>query len=445
LRRGKATWVYYEELLGRKWQAYWWSPDSKHVAFLEFDDENVPRYTLVDDIPEDQDQEIVAYPKPGQPNPVVRLGVVAVKGGKIRWADLEEYDPDDLLIPKVAWWPDGKRVFLLTQNRIQTTLDIHGWVFARGSPQRLLLETTEAWVGSRGVTPEFLSDGSFLLSLERDGWRHLYHFSGKGELITRLTSGQWEARKIIHVDEKASRVWFIGTRESHLEELLYRVGLDGTGLEPVTATPGTHKIEFNANGSLFVDRWSALGHPIRVVLRDGDGKQVRTLDTNPVRALEQFHVVPYESLQIVTKDGTPLEATLLRPPDFDPEHRHPVWLTVYGGPHAPRVRNRWPSGFASDQILAAAGIVVLSVDPRTASGKGIRSAWPAYRQLGVRELADLVEVVEWLKSKPWVDPARIGISGGSYGGFMTTYAMTHSKLFAAGIAAAPVTDWRDYD
>jgi dipeptidyl aminopeptidase/acylaminoacyl peptidase len=445
LRRGKATWVYYEELLGRKWQAYWWSPDSKKIAFLEFDDENVPRFTLVDDIPEGQHKEVVAYPKPGQPNPVVRLGVVAVNGGKTRWADLARYDPEDLLIPWVAWWPGNKRVFFLTQNRIQTTLDVHGWVFADGLPERLLHETTEAWVGSRGVMPEFLDDGSFLLPLERDGWRHLYRFSRDGGLIARLTSGEWEARKIVHIDEKSGRVWFTGIRDSHLEESLYRVGFDGTGLERVTASPGTHAIEFDPTGSLFVDRWSALDQPTRVILRDSDGKQVRVLDTNPVRALEEFRVAPYESLQIVTEDGTPLEATMLRPPDFDPERRYPVWLKVYGGPHAPRVRNRWARGFASDQILAAQGVVVLEVDPRTASGKGIRSAWPAWRRLGVRELADLVEVVEWLRSKRWVDPTRIGIGGGSYGGFMTVYAMTHSKLFAAGIAAAPVTDWSDYD
>jgi dipeptidyl aminopeptidase/acylaminoacyl peptidase len=176
-----------------------------------------------------------------------------------------------------------------------------------------------------------------------------------------------------------------------------------------------------------------------------DGAAARTLDTNPVYALEEYRRGAYELVQIRTPDGFLLEGSLLKPPGFDPKKRYPVWLMVYGGPHFPQVHDAWAGGRVHDEMVAQAGFVVFHCDPRSASGKGACATWTAYRRLGVQELKDLETAVTWVTSHPWADAGRVGISGGSYGGFMTLFALTHSKLFAAGVSAAPVTDWRNYD
>jgi dipeptidyl aminopeptidase/acylaminoacyl peptidase len=176
-----------------------------------------------------------------------------------------------------------------------------------------------------------------------------------------------------------------------------------------------------------------------------DGKLARTLDTNPVRTLRQYDFLPWDYVKIKTPDGFTLEGMVLLPPRIDAGKKYPVWVKTYGGPHAPVVKDVWLGGRTLDQALARAGFIVFYVDPRSASGKGAVSTWTAYKQLGVQELKDLETAVKWISRRPYVDPARIGISGGSYGGFMTSFALTHSKVFSAGVATAPVTDWRLYD
>jgi dipeptidyl-peptidase-4 len=172
---------------------------------------------------------------------------------------------------------------------------------------------------------------------------------------------------------------------------------------------------------------------------------VRTLDTNPVYGREEYRLGAYERVQIKTKDGFDLEGSILKPPDFDPALKYPVWFQTYGGPHAPTVVDAWQGGRVSDQALANMGLVVFRCDPRSASGKGACSAWSCYRKLGVQECKDIDESIDWLCKYPWIDRKRVGMSGGSYGGFLTAYCLTHSKKFAAGVASAAVTDWRNYD
>ncbi len=444
LRRGKATWVYFEEVFGRHWKAYWWSPDGRRIAFLEFDDAAVPRFTLVDDVPEAQRTEEAAFPKPGQNNPGVRLGTVEVESARIAWADLDDYPAQERLLTAVRWRDDGAGLCFAVQDRVQTWLDLLCWGADARKPRRLLRETTPAWV-SNDLDLHLLRGGSVLLASERDGWRHLYLFDAAGRLRRRPTEGPWEVRGVEHVDEEGGWVYFRATRDGPLEEHLYRVRLDGSALERLTWEAGTHRVALAPRGALFLDSWSNLSTPPRLALRSvADGTR-RWLDTNPVRALEVYRTSPYERVAIPLEDGGWLEGMVLRPPDFDPRQRYPVWFQTYGGPHAPRVAEQWFRGFPWDQLLAAHGIVVFHADPRSASGKGARSAWRAYRRLGVAELEDIRAAVGWLRRFPWVDSERIGMSGASYGGFMTAYAMTHSELFAAGIAIAPVTDWRDYD
>jgi dipeptidyl-peptidase-4 len=200
------------------------------------------------------------------------------------------------------------------------------------------------------------------------------------------------------------------------------------------------------DGQFYLDSCSTRATAARVALFEAGGARVRTVDSNPMYTLEEYRLGPRERVTIKARDGFELEAELTLPPDLDPSRKYPVWLMTYAGPHMPTISDGWAGGSLGDQALAAEGIVVFRVDPRSASGKGAASAWAAYRRLGVQETEDLKDAVAWLtRARPFVDPARIGIQGHSYGGYITAFAMTHSTLFAAGIAGAPVTDWRDYD
>ena len=252
-------------------------------------------------------------------------------------------------------------------------------------------------------------------------------------------------RSLHRVDEDGGWIYFSGMRDSPIASNLYRVKISGGEPERLTAGPGEHHVDVSPKSNLFIDSSSTLTKPTQVRLYKVDGTLARTLDTNPVYTIDEYvHSTP-ELVQIKTPDGFLLEATVLKPPDFDLKRRYPVWFMTYGGPHAPTISDSWSRSWAQDQFLAQMGFVVFRCDPRSASGKGACSTWTAYRQFGIQELKDIETAITWLCAFPYIDASRIGMSGHSYGGFMTAFAMTHSKLFAAGIAGAPVTDWHDYD
>ncbi len=388
---------------------------------------------MIDHGPTRQNVERAAYPKAGDPIPFVKLGVVPVVGGPVAFVDLQGYSDGSMLLTRAGWMPDGEKLYIYVQDRAQTWLDFCTVAKGGGTPTLLFREKTKAWVDDPGP-PHFLKDGSFLLPSERTGWNHFYHFGKDGKLKRAVTSGAWEARTLHLVDEATGWVYFSGTKDSPIASNLYRVKLDGSGLERLTSGTGDHRVSVSPKGTYFVDHHSDHKSPTRVRLYRTDGKLARTLDTNPVYALEEYDLGELELVRIKTADGFELEASLLKPPDFDPSRRYPVWFTTYGGPHAPVIHDNWLGGRLRDRGLANLGFLVFHADPRSASGKGACSTWTAYRQLGVREMADIETAIRWLNSHSFVDASRVGMSGHSYGGFMTAYALTHSKLFAAGVA-----------
>jgi dipeptidyl-peptidase-4 len=441
---GRADWVYFEEIFNRSRHAFWWSPDSSRIAFLRFDDGPVRKFTIAHPTDYRASAEVTPYPKAGAANPLASLGLVTVAGGTPQFVDLSNYSETSSLLVRTGWLPDSQSAYFYVQDRAQTWLDVCTVGRDGGEPKCLFRETTKAWVNDPGE-PKFLKDGSFLLASERTGWKHFYHFAKDGTLVRPITSGDWEARTLHVIDEENGWVYFSGTRDSHLGENLYRVQLDGTKLERLTPGDGSHRANVDPQGKQFIDACSDSQTPTQVRLFDCNGKLVRTLDTNPVYALEEYRRGKFEHVKIPTSDGATLEGSLLLPPDRDPGKKYPVWFMTYGGPHAPTIGDSWGTGRVRDEMLAQMGFVVFRADPRSASGKGECSTWTAYRQMGIPELKDIETAIEWLKKKEYVDGERIGMSGHSYGGFMTAFAMTHSKLFAAGIAGAPVTDWRNYD
>jgi len=450
---GRLDWVYEEELYGRgNNRGYWWSPDSSALAFLQLNETPVPEFTLVDHIPYHVGVETWDYPKAGDPNPIVKLGLVNVAAGTVTWADTSKYGSSDFLIVNVAWHPDSRSVLYQIQNREQSWLDLNVADRASGSARTVLRETSKTWVncGNEGcldddANPIWLRDGSFLWFSERNGWRHLYQYKLDGTLVRVVTSGKWEVREVHGLDEARGWIYFSGTARSPIGLDVYRIQVDGTGLQRVSDTAGMHAANFSRGFSYYIDRWSDVRTPPQTRMHQADGRELRVLDENRVAALGEYRLSKPEFLQVKTRDGFVMEAMMIKPPDFDPGRKYPVYQFVYGGPHSQTVFNRWSAEHMFLQLLAQQGIIAWECDNRTASGKGAESTWPVFKGFGESELRDVEDCLNWLKQQPYIDSNRIGIHGWSYGGFLTSYALTHSTLFTMGIAGGTVSDWRNYD
>jgi dipeptidyl-peptidase 4 len=447
---GKLDWLYQEEIYGRgNFKGFWWSPDSSRVAFLQLDERPVPEYTVTDHIPYRPALEVTAYPKVGDPNPGVRLGIVSADGGAVVWTDASRYAGSEILIVEVSWTPDSRHIEHQVQDRAQTWLDMNLADTNTGRTRTLLRETTKAWVNNLG-SPVWLQDGSFLWLSERTGFKHVYRYrdngNGQATLLGAVTSGRWDVKQFHGVDESKGLVYFSSPEPSALDVQVYRIGLDGANRTRLSTSAGTHQVTFNAARTRYLDRWTDVTTPTQVRLHAADGAELRVIDGNPVASLRDYRLTRPEFLQVKTRDGGSMDAMMIKPPDFDPARRYPVYQFTYAGPGASQVTNSWKGqDFMFYQLLAQSGVVVWVLDNRSASQRGVEAQWPVYGRLGEYELQDLEDGITWLKQQPYIDASRIVLSGWSYGGFMTAYALTHSTSWSAGVVGAPVTDLRDYD
>ncbi len=443
---GELDWVYQEEIYGRgNFKAYWWSPDSTRIAHLWLDESEVISFTVVDHLPVRQELEVTAYPKAGDPNPKVGLGVISVADGSRKAVDISDYQSVQPLIVRVGWMPDSSRVVYQVQNREQTWLDLLTAEPATGRSQKLFRETSPAWVEVLGE-PRWLKDGSFLWVSDRSSSRHIYRVSADAKQATPITSGSWDVQDLEGIDEENGWAYFTATRDSPVASHVYRVQFDGSKLQRLTERSGNHAASFDESFRYFFESSSDAHTPPQTWLCRADGQRVRSIEPNQVDHLRHYRLNRPEFLQVKTRDGFTLEAMLIKPPDFDPKKKYPVLCYQYSGPQAPVVRDRWGGPtYLWHQMLAQKGYIIWMCDNRSASTKGIAAAYPIHRNMGQHELEDIEDGLTWLKSQPWIDAGRIGIWGWSYGGYMTSYALTHSKSFKLGIAGAPVTDWANYD
>jgi len=467
---GYLVWVYEEELYGRgNNRGYWWSNDSKYIAFLRLDDSKVPPFVLANDVPTDQLVENTRYPQAGDPNPLVQLGIADVNkrsilpnparipkvgekipssiariGDAVKWVDLKKYTPEDLLIARVAWSPDSSTVLFQALNREQTFLDLNAG-YLDGTVRNALQEKTQAWV-EVSDNPTFLErDGTFIWQSAKTGWNHLYQYDGNGKLMKQITNGEWEVRNFYGADANGW-LYFSASKDSPIADNVYRVSVDGGEVQRLTQGEGTHGATFNSTFTHFVHSHSDVNAPARTYLRKADGSLERTVSENKVPVLAQYKLGKPEYMKVKTRDGFEMEAVMIKPPDFDPSKKYPVLQYTYAGPHSQTVRNSWGGNrYMWHQMLAQKGYIIWSCDNRTASGKGQVSTWPVYKNMGPLELRDIEDGLSYLKTLPYVDADRIGIWGWSYGGFMTSYALTHSKTFKMGIAGGTVSDWALYD
>jgi len=451
--KGQLDWVYPEELDCQT--AYWWSPDSSKIAYYEMDERPVTRYPIMDMSSPTGAMDYTRYPQAGEANPIVHVGVVPVGGGDTKWMDSGA--DTNVYLPRVEWLPDSKTVAIERLNRAQKQLDLLFANAQSGSSKAVLTDTDQYWINV-GEAPYFFTDGkSFLWSSERTGYRHYYLYDISGKLIKPVTSGDWEiggsagfgpqATNPHAVDEKNGYLYFSSNKDEIPGLQIFRVSLKDRAVEQLSKGAGTHDPSFSPNGSAYVDIFSDANTPPCEDLYRADGTRVAAIVDNNLGELVDYRLSPVQFLTVPAKDGTPLYAEMIKPPDFNPSKRYPVLIDVYGGPDVQNVVNGWAGGiYLLDEMLAEKGYIVFSLDNRGSSGRGHVFETPIYHHLGRIELQDQLAGVAYLKSQPYVDASRIGIWGWSYGGYMTLNALFNAPgVFKMGVSVAPVTDWHLYD
>jgi dipeptidyl-peptidase-4 len=441
---GWASWVYYEEILGRgsRFRAFWWSPDSRRIAFLRFDDSPVPTFSLFSAQGVHGRLETERYPKAGDPNPYVKLGIVPPTGGKVIWADIEE--KADHYVAWPFWFKDSSRLTVQWMNRDQNDIKIYVVDPENGKKTELYEETQTAWVEFFEDLYFFQDKSGFLLRSDVDGWRHLYLFDLEGNLKKRLTQGDWSVTDISLVDEQNKRVFFQARKGQTTETHLFLVNLDGTGLKRITQKPGSHRGKVSSQGTFVIDRFSSFDIPSRQDLLRSDGTFIRNIEDSRTSAVDEYNLGHKELFTVPTEDGKILPACWILPPDFDKNKIYPVLFSIYGGPGSIDVSNSYPR--LDHLYLSQEGIIIFSIDHRGSGHFGKKGMALMHRNLGKWEMADLIQGVKWLRAKPFVDKARIGITGGSYGGYTTCMALTFgADYFTHGWAGSSVTDWHLYD
>ena len=443
LHDGELDWVYPEELDLET--AYWWAPDSSKIAFLQLDEHAVQKYPLVNELSYTRSVTEEQFPAAGSPNPVARVGVVDIRGGDVRWMDTGS-DPS-VLLARVAWLPDSRRVAIERLNRVQNHLELLFAEASDGKCQTVLTEQDKYWINLNDDLHFFADGRRFLWASERSGFRHLYLYDISGKQIAQLTHGDWEIEDRVMVDEPAQTVYFTSTKNSPIERQLYSLALSGAEPMELTHDHGTHEVSVAPDGRHFLDTYSTAIKPPQQRLYNADGGLVATLEENKVPELEKYHLQPIEFFTVPGADGTPLDAAMIKPPGFDPTHRYPVIVHLYGGPHGQEVRDEWQgSNLLWHELMAEKGFVIFVLDNRGTAARGHKFETPIYHRFGKVELEDQLAGVKWLSNQPYIDRSRVGIWGWSFGGYMTCVAMLRGGgIFKAGFAGAPVTDWRRYD
>jgi dipeptidyl-peptidase 4 len=450
--KAKLDWVYPEELSSRT--AYWWSPDSTRIAYFEMDERPVTKYAIYDMSSDVGGITITRYPQAGEPNPIVRVGVIPVGGGETKWMDTGT--DTNVYLARVNWLPNAKQISIERLNRAQTRLDLLLCDAATGASKSILTEEDPYWIN---VSDDlyFFSDGQrFLWSSERSDSRLIYLYDIGGKLLKQVTAGDWNvtstegfgprATNGLIVDEARGDIFFHSDKGNAVETQLYRVSLGDATVKQITQGAGVHEAVFAPDASAYVELSSTAETPPQQSLHRADGKLVATLVENKVPELEEYHLPRVEFTTIKTGDGATLYASMIKPPDFDSAKKYPVLVEVYGGPGAQSVKDQWDPGRFWSKLMAQRGYIVWSLDNRGSLGRGHKFESPIYHHFGKLELDDQVAGVNYLKSLPYVDAKRIGVWGWSYGGYMTLQALFHaSDVFKTGVAVAPVTDWHLYD
>lgn len=445
---GEVDWIYEEELNVRS--NYFWSPDSKQIAYLQMNESQVPEYPLVDWIPIHPTVYEQRYPQPGDPNPSVRVGVVGTSGGATRWLRIPLQAGDDY-IPRFGW-VNSHVVWVETLSRSQQHMDIWFADTHTGAIQLVLAQSEPKYFNTT-YDVRFIGGDQFLILSWRDGHTHIYRYmfsaanplSGPARLADQLESGNYEVQTIADVDPGSGVVWYVSDQGHPRQEQIWAVQLDSTNRHQISQSPGVHRVDFSPRGTSYIDTYSSMMKPPTVAICDGSGDCKPFWHSTPLR---DHHLIAPTLLRLKAADRTTtLYGTILLPPNKRSPRSVPLIVNPYGGPDADEARDAWGGkDFFFDQLLAQHGFAVLHVDNRGMGGRGRAFEQVCWHNFGPPQFADQMAAIDQvLRQYPQLDPHRLGWWGWSWGGSFTLFALSHSNSFLAGVAVAPVTDWRNYD
>ncbi len=448
LMNGYASWVYTEEILGRgsHYRAFWWSPDSKNIAFFRTNDSPVPVFTITNSAGQHGSVEKERYPAPGDKNPEVKIAIAHLNNSLITWADFSEHDDQYFGMP--YWKPDGSSLLALWINRDQNDLKVYDVNVNTGTKNIFYEEKQKTWIDLDNLDRiTFLKNGSFVMLSDKTGWRHLYYYSAGGKLMNPVTEGKFTVTGIEKIDEKNNTVYFLARgRENSARIDFYSVKLNGKDLKRLTFGDYNNRIVMSPSGSYFITSYGNAYTPTKMALLDNKGNKIADLGDSKGPDFDNYNIAKTELIRVKSVDGLfNLPALVTWPLNIDSTKKYPVLINIYGGPNAGTVWDNWTFNNLQ-QWYAKEGIIQITMDHRASGQFGKEGVNYIYHNLGYWEIKDYSTIVKYLIDKGHADSAKICITGFSYGGYMTCYALTYgADVFKYGMAGGSVTDWSLYD
>lgn len=440
---GSTDWVYEEEFSITK--GYDWSPDSKYIAFLRFNEKEVKEITLSYYEGLYPNLYTYKYPKAGEANSQVTAHILSIPGGKQIQLSLGEYE----YIPRLQWSGTSNRLVLQTMNRHQNELKYHLVDMTSKKPiHKVFFEEKSKTYIDIDNNLLILKDGKTILrTSESDGYNHIYSVNFDG-LSKQITKGNWDVIELFGTDHSDQTIYYAAAEKSAISKGIYKIGLDGSNKMAISSEDRYNHADFTDGMRYFVKTSSDANNPPIFELCDNNGKVLSILEDNAkLKGKLNNYSLAKKEFTTFQSNGVALNASIIKPVNFDPSKKYPVFMTVYGGPGHNEILDAWDGNdYFFHQLLAQKGYIVVSVDPRGTMYRGAEFKKCTYLQLGKLETEDIINTAKELQKLPYVDGTRIGIQGWSYGGFMSSLAMTKgSETFKMGIAVAPVTNWRYYD
>lgn len=444
---GSADWVYEEEFSMA--QAFHWSPDGKKIAYLRFDETNVPEFNMQtwgELYPQDYKFK---YPKAGEENAQVSIHIYSLDAEQTITVDTGS--ESDIYLPRIYWAGSSETLAFIRLNRLQNQMDLYHANAATGDSRIVVEESSDTYVDlNYNDNLYYLKDAKgFIRTSEQDGYKHIYHHDMEGNLIRQITSGNWEVTDLTGVDESSNTLYYLSTEISPLERNLFAIRLNGKKKTLLTPARGTHSVNMSNDFKYYIDYHTTANLPLKVILNTANGKTIKVLEDNAElrERLDTYAISSKDFFDFQTVDGTMLNGYMIKPADFDENKQYPVLMYVYGGPGSQTVTNSW--GGSRDfwhHHLAAEGYIVVSIDNRGTGARGKKFKDLTYANLGKIETEDQIAGAKYLEAMPFVDSSRIGIWGWSYGGYMSSLGlMIGNDVFKTAVAVAPVTNWRYYD
>lgn len=444
---GYASWVYYEEILGRpsKYRAFWWSPDSQKIGFYRFDNSEVPMFPIYSPFGQDGSLNLTRYPKAGENNPKVRIGLIDLAAlENIVWADFDENEDQYFGIP--FWGADSREFFVAREPRLQHELDLYSVSAVDGSKKKVYHEYCDTWL-DWPEEMQFGKDGLYMVRSFDTGWEQIYFLSYDGSEMRRLTDGTNWRTSIVRVDEKTGTVYFTANRDDSTMAALYKADSKGNITALTDPAYNVTGVTFSPDGRYFIASLSNFKTPTQVWVFENSKKAraFKVADMKGPSYDSSVYALP-QIVRILTEDGFEIPAAITYPVDFDPTLKYPVHMEIYGGPNTAYVRQRWTTPSDNNQWWSDNGIISIIADTRVAGHNGKAGTDQDFRNLTAAPVKDFVAWADWLQSLPYVIPEKIGVEGFSFGGTMTSLLLfEHSDKFHYGIAGGGVYDWMLYD